>query len=222
MPLLRVAKDRKYDHYQAPLLVTITTTSDQATKRFFPLGRWFDSLFEHYSSPQERTAALHTVGHLDHYITHVLELSSAAESNAACAGWEEPGVGKDARDILERDVKLEQQAADLFFNKYRQVVGGTQKVVLPQIWTRTFCGGTRLKFTGAQNPQVSDGNMPVWNVRTQSPIIVGHNDFETEYLATFIRQLRSDSVDYYALIDQQQDLTAKTSTRPPAGIPLQQ
>jgi hypothetical protein len=210
MPLLRVAKNRKYDHYQAPLLVTITTTSDQATKVWFPLGRWFDSVFEHYSSPNEHAVALHTIGHLNQYITHELELSTATESDAACAGWKEP-QGKDARDILAKDVTIEKQASEIFFNQYRQSVGGTQKAVLPQAWTRTFCGGTRLRFTGAQNPEVSDGNMPVWNVRTHSPIIVGHNDFETTYLATFIRQLRSDSVDYYAIIDRQQDVIAQAT-----------
>ena len=215
MPLLRVAMNRKYDHYQAPLLVTITTTSDQATKVLFPLGRWFDSVFEHYSSPAEHSVALHTIGHLDDYITHVLELSSAVEAEAVCAGWKEPGIGMGARDILANDVTLEQQATDNFFNQYQQLVGGTEMTVLPQSWTRTFCGGTRLRFTGAQNPQASDANMPIWNIRTESPIIVGHNDFETEYLATFVRQLRSDSVDYYAEVDPQQ-LSAQSATEPPS------
>jgi hypothetical protein len=213
MPLIRVANNRKYDHYLAPLLVTITTTSDEATKLAFPFGRWFDSLLEHYSSSEEHTAALHTIGHLPGYITHILELSSAAEANAVCASWREPGTGTDAADILAKDVKLEQQATDIFFNQYRQLVGGTLKAVLPQAWTRTFCGGTRLKFVGAQNPQPSDGNMPIWNVQTQSPIIVGHNNFETEYLTTFIRQLRSDSDTFYALTDQLQDVTAQTASR---------
>ena len=44
-PLQRVAARRKYDHYQAPILVLITTTADTATKVCFQLGETGKQLF---------------------------------------------------------------------------------------------------------------------------------------------------------------------------------
>jgi hypothetical protein len=196
LPLLQTAQRRKYDHYQAPLLVVITTDSDVATKTFFPAGRWFNSLFEHFSSADEREAFAHTVGHLDRYTTHTLS-PYTAPSDDACKDWKAPENGT-PEETLQNDIKLEQAAANEFFSRYRQDVGGHQKVVLPPNWNRLFCGGMQLQFS--QPSAGFDPNIPIWVVRTDTPIIVGHNGFETSYFDAFVRQVHADTVDFYAIM----------------------
>jgi len=45
-----------------------------------------------------------------------------------------------------------------------------------------------------------DPNIPIWVVRTDTPIIVGHNGFETSYFDAFVRQVHADTVDFYAIM----------------------
>jgi hypothetical protein len=198
IPLLRVARGRGYDHYLAPLLVTVTTTNDWATGLAFPFGRWFGTRFEHYSSAAERQDALHAIGHLPVLITH--QLSVADDSNdAICKNWKIPGSGQSARRILEDDIKLEGQAAANFFQANQAIVDGHQKAVLPAKWTRHFCGGMKLNFVKGEGEDAVNGNMPIWNVETEARIIDGHNGFKTDRFFAFVRQLRADSVEYVAI-----------------------
>ena len=63
-----------------------------------------------------------------------------------------------------------------------------------------------------------NANMPIWNIRTHSPIIVGHNGFETEYIQTFIRQLHTDATTYFSMGEEAPDFTAKRADRRPSTL----
>lgn len=98
-PLFQVAKDQSpstgsfwaYAEDQRPILVSITSEADSATRIAFPLGRTVISLFEHegwtdqdvprsdYSERLEKIANTHTMGHMERYRTHQLELSDNAQ-----------------------------------------------------------------------------------------------------------------------------------------------
>jgi pimeloyl-ACP methyl ester carboxylesterase len=95
-PLFQVAKDHleksdtawKYAETQRPVLVTITSEADWATKIAFPIGRTINSIFDHegwtdqdpqprgdYSQRLEKKANIRTPGHMERYRTHYLQLS---------------------------------------------------------------------------------------------------------------------------------------------------
>jgi hypothetical protein len=68
-PLLKVAQSRCFTKAQKPVMAIVTSKADLATKVAFPIGRLYTLT---QSAPQsgEREAVMHTVGHLDRYITH--------------------------------------------------------------------------------------------------------------------------------------------------------
>lgn len=101
-PLFQAAKAHRIDSSgfanwsanQKPLLVSITSKEDGATKNLFPFVRFFNSLFQRetitdqdnhdgdsYPNRVEKLGNNHTIGHLPRYITHSI---GAAENSTNC------------------------------------------------------------------------------------------------------------------------------------------
>jgi hypothetical protein len=60
-----------------PRIITITAKNDEATGVFFPMFRWLGTLSEQYNEAkygQERKSNLKTIGFVDDYQTHTMEL----------------------------------------------------------------------------------------------------------------------------------------------------
>jgi hypothetical protein len=191
LPLYDMARQRTYTHYQAPLFVSITSTADSATGFWFPIGRKLDTMFEHYSSDDERLSDRHTMGHLDTYITHELHWNPEA-SRSACPGWAPLTTGSDSA-ATTLDLQLESQAAEHFFEQYMS--SGSPSVVLPHgPWRRVFCGDSELRFIGTSKG--IDPNIPIWNVETYRHIIPSHTAIEGDILESFVRQLYADSISH--------------------------
>jgi hypothetical protein len=183
-PLQRVAASRDYDHYQAPLLVFITSTADWATRYAFKWARRVNSYFEHGASKEETRANINTPGHVEPYITHVLERSPEQQAGATpCRAWVEPKTVEDMRSNL----KLETEAAEAFFAA-QGTRNDSHQITLKPGWKRAFCDQTTLTHQEPHPP-----NVPIWNVRTDSSIIADHNDINGPLLTNFIRQLYHDS-----------------------------
>lgn len=170
---------RAFKRYQAPILVSITSTADWATGWAFPLGRFVNTLFEKTASPEEKTAIKNTVGHVGLYITH--KLTRSAEEPATCQEWKDISTLDPAARLEQMRVNLKAEAKnnDDFF--------GPGRPVLKDQWVRKFCGGATLKHVkyGA--------NSPIWNVETDKSIIKSHGDIRGSVLANFLRQLYKDS-----------------------------
>jgi pimeloyl-ACP methyl ester carboxylesterase len=102
-PLFQVAKERlaanvsplTYSDEQRPILVSITSEADLATKIAFPAGRTVNSVLQHeawtdqdpddhgsenYGRRLEKIANTHTMGHMERYRTHRLGLGTAASA----------------------------------------------------------------------------------------------------------------------------------------------
>jgi len=198
LPLYRMAAARAYDHYQAPLLVSITSTADHATGTLFPLGRAISTVFEHYSDAEERKANLQTIGHNSQIITHELKWAPAASAKS-CPGWRGLAAEETSPEVLQRDLQIEKNAAADFFLPYQNGKPGGPIIMPTGQWVRTFCGDTQLSFVGAADR--IDANVPIWNVRTYSPIIKDHNDIEEPALEAFLRQLYTDVTFYPSLYE---------------------
>ncbi len=182
--LHRIATNRGYGRYQAPIFVSVTSTADWATRVAFPLGRFFNTIFEHTASEDENLANNNTIGHIPRYITH--RLSKSKESSPHCAGWVDLGTLKPEERLkqLEFNLDIERRNNTTFFDT------NLHTGVLRDRWSRTFCGGALLEHTH------HDPNSPIWNIQTDQDIIAGHNEITGPVFANFIRQLYHDSVTY--------------------------
>jgi pimeloyl-ACP methyl ester carboxylesterase len=201
-PLQRVAARRNYDHYQAPILVIVTSTADIATRVFFRAGRGLNTLLENEASEEESEANVRTPGFVEQYVTHDLtrcsagnEQCGAEEQKEPCPGWKEnPATVEE----MKMNLGLEAEATAQFFSSSALLAGQGNVKLLPH-WVRRFCGGPRLTH---RIPEANDGspyarndpNSPIWNVRTDASLIRNHDDIDGALFAAFIRQLYRDSL----------------------------
>lgn len=185
-PVHQAAINYKSKVVQAPLLVTITSTADSATRLAFPAGRFVNSIFERPVTSEEQDEAMrHTHGHINLYQTHEL----VALDHETCPGWIAPGPlsSSDSQQML-RNKKIEEVNSARFFNSNTQANG------LLRPWTREFCGGVRLSQLAPSDPNHNrDPNSLVWNIRTDATLIKSHSDIMGDKFMEFVRQLYGDT-----------------------------
>ena len=190
-PLHRAATEARLPHWHPPLFVAVTSTDDQATRRFFPLGRALSTLWERYpegSKAAEKDANLHAFGQSDAYLSHdlvALPDGAPAAGPPVCAGWQ-------AAAPSER-LRIEREAAAGFEAALAAADGDANA---PGVFPRWFCSAGLLKLVprgrDAGAPSPPDYNAPLWNIRTQSPVIESHGDITNPRLLDLLRQLYLD------------------------------
>jgi hypothetical protein len=184
-PLHRAAAAGTFDQYQTPIFVSVTSRADWATGRAFPFGRYLNTIFQTHASEEEEKANRNTMGHVDQYITHELELR-AKDAPDVCREWK--------TGTTLADLKLEVENSRRFFEQL-----GAR--ALDPGWTREFCGNTRLRHRmGVSHPY-----SPIWNVRTNKEIVPGHNDITKPHFIGFVRQLYHDVVINRLIIVQESE-----------------
>lgn len=211
-PLHHIAQTRRYKPYQDPVFISITSRDDSATRSLFPAGRWLSTRFETYtSSPpgipvtkgkdqthteaQQREANLHTMGHLDHYITHRLAptlpggiaADPPQDETRPCACSYARGLARAARVNWEEESRASTDFARRFKPDGRLARG----------WKRDFLGGLSLEHVKREEGtdparQESPPDSPFWVVQTDAPIVTGHNQFWTSHLLNVLRQVYDD------------------------------
>ncbi len=185
-PLHRIMTNprRPFDRYQAPILVSITSTADWATGWAFPAGRFINTLFEKAASPEESTAIKNTMGHVGQYITH--KLTRSERDPDTCQGW------KDTMTVGDPDSKPQQMHENITreAENDRAFFGPSPRPVLQDHWVRRFCGGAVLTHVNYKP------NAPIWNIETDKSVIKNHGDITGAVLANFLRQLYKDSFLY--------------------------
>ena len=138
-PLHRIVTNpnRQFRRYQAPVLVSVTSTADLATRWAFRAGRFLNTLFEKAASPEESTAIKNTMGHVDLYITH--KLTRSEENPPECRNWKDVmTVDPSARlEQMQQNLKAETANNEAFFGK-------DSRPTLKEHWVRPFCGGAVL------------------------------------------------------------------------------
>jgi alpha-beta hydrolase superfamily lysophospholipase len=72
----------QYPANQRPVLSIFTSKGDWATHYFFPLGRYFSTLFEKNRDKQQKKANRAAVGWFNSFITHSLDYKASAEATA--------------------------------------------------------------------------------------------------------------------------------------------
>jgi len=198
--------------YEPPLLISITSTADAATRIAFPAGRSFNSALEHWSGDPQKEAMLRTPGHLPAYQTYRLDTVAgltAEESKQsrivpACEGWDEIGevdpddIGQhfvnkkiylDNPENLEKQLRknagAESAARAAYFNDEPSRRGPSGRSP-----PRQFCGGLVLIGTG--NMWNLPPNSPIWNITTSQAVIPDHSNFMTPEFFNFVKQIYGD------------------------------
>ena len=162
---------RTYFPSQLPVIAILTSEADEATKRAFPVGRWFSTLFEIHRDTtrtngvtgqdeaiDQREANLTAVGHFAPYRTHRLSAVQGAEVVAT------------REAAVERSVRL-------FFK-------------VSQRWEDDQ-PGSRIDFTESvlERSSNSAGRNPYLVVQVDKELIPDHNTIDDPRIASFVRQL---------------------------------
>jgi len=91
-PLFHIATNRCYTAWQRPVMITVTSSADDATGRAFPFGRALSTAFEHRGSCAQGNAMLKTVGHDTRYETHRLKWNPTSPRKPAEPESTSPGA----------------------------------------------------------------------------------------------------------------------------------
>ena len=179
-PLYRLAQKVRLSEYEPPSLLVVTSKADAATGTVFPLGRFFNTLFQRpFVSDQEAYAAMRTPGFVERYVTH--SLSGERADASKCPGWRgDPGAEEEktrSARMLENGVREKKH-----YDQWRAYNNKSLKAG----WQWQYCGGTTLRHK-AHPP-----HSPVWNVVTDGTVIPNHSDIMGEPLHAFFRQLYLD------------------------------
>ena len=213
-PLHRIATtlDPPSSRYQAPLLMSVTTSADWATGTAFPAGRFINMILEHETGDEERIATKHTIGHLTDtqghaadYVTH--ELIATDAQTTECVNW------KPLRAITDPEERTRQANVNIAAEKANidRFPGARER--LDAGWQRIFCGGAQLTHNKKYDP-----NSVIWNVHTDDTIMTGHNDIENPKLIEFVRQLYHDTLLYPRMANPDIVPAARPAPRLKAGL----
>jgi hypothetical protein len=154
-----------------PVIAILTSEADDATKRAFPIGRWFSTFFEKHRETtrpngvtgddemiDQQKANITAVGHFDPYRTHYLGAADEPQTEAA-------------------DQASVESSLRLFFD-------------LSQRW-EDDAPGSVIEFQGSvlERSANSAGRNPFLVIRVDGELIEDHNDLDDPRIASFVRQL---------------------------------
>ena len=74
---------QEYSTHQRGILLTVGSETDSATQKAFPVGRFFNTLFERTQNAEQEHALRTTLGNYEKYRTHLLK----EETGLARGGW---------------------------------------------------------------------------------------------------------------------------------------
>jgi hypothetical protein len=196
--LARAAAERPYPSHlpdqgphgaQLPTLIILQSEGDWATGSFFPLFRYFTSLFSATTSAEQAEASSRGVGWTDRYLTHALTMQKdLGACNLFCQ--------------LDNEQRMRET-----WRKTRYRAFGDTSMELANGLALIQCGlddDDRLKCAGGRPAVAKPGSrhlprppyLPIWVVRTDPKIIRDHNDFLNPHLLIFVRQM------YYTVLEE--------------------
>jgi len=188
-PLSDMTTERRtYFKAQRPVLAVLTSEADDATKRAFPIGRWFSTIFEierevtrpNAVSGEDETidqgdGNITAVGHFKPYRTHYLGPADLPKDSTPPALQE---------DLPEDRSVLTIQEELMLFNSVREA------------WEKDAPGHV-IEFRGSTLERTTNsvGRNPYLVVQVNEGLIPDHNDIYDERISTFLRQLIFMSVE---------------------------
>ena len=196
--LMEMSRRANPTQYRNPILVSITSKDDIATRRAFPVGRTINTITKSFPPDDSdgRWANLKTFGHHESLQTHRLETAKhlkdrdiVYQADAACIFSQGEGFELRATRDLDRAIALRSRLGQCM--KDDANTNG--------LFPRQFCDAKSASVSTAEpsivlSPVRNDVNLniPVWNIITAKPILDSHNDLMNDSLVEFIRQIYID------------------------------
>ena len=156
---------------QLPVLVVLTSETDNATKIAFPIGRWFSTLFEKEHDVRRKNAVtkkqetidqgkanIYAIGHFEPYRTHYLRANKVVNNDALVT----PTVEEDIRSLFAISDRWENDTP-----------------------------GSSIAFYGStlERSSSSAGRNPYLVVQVDENLIPNHNDIDDPRVISFLRQI---------------------------------
>jgi hypothetical protein len=189
-PLFHIATNRCYRADQRPVMMTVTSSADWATRIAFPLGRKVSTFFERARSDGQEDSIIRTVGHADRYQTHKLEWLGAPPDPDEPAFVKEEGAC--GCPYLEPTSEFNWRAffSNRIANSLLPSGARPEQNPLPARWFKNErqyenVYGPDVRLTGDGN---YSANYPYLVIKADEGIIKDHN---TIYSEPFVRFLHS-------------------------------
>lgn len=164
---------QQYPRDQRPVLSIFTTKGDWATHYMFPIGRFFDTLFEKNRDAEQREAGLETVGWYKPFITHEL----AYDASASFASTQPASAAAATRPIMrEHEDRLRRSIDNVKTQRHRWEPNAAK----PK--TYSFDGSVLRPVNGYRPGD------PFLIVSVDRQIMADHNDITNPNLIRFIRE----------------------------------
>jgi pimeloyl-ACP methyl ester carboxylesterase len=179
LPLFSAARRAPYPEHQRPCFLSVTSRTDDATKIWFPRGRWFGARLEsvrrnalEWGPPDAQgKSILHTMGHLEWLRTHRLTCPNTdASAHQAYKGMR----------LDKADWEKERQA----FDEFNQVFRPNGR--LRKEWKRTYSSGAILEHVAGEPDN------PFWTIEAAPEVIYDHNEIFGKVFTDFLRQVIDD------------------------------
>lgn len=195
--LYRLVVKTPYSRYMPPLLVSLTSQDDLATRKAFPLGRILNTVTKQFprNSAQERKSTRSTIGHDDQYVTH--ELTEVDRDESADRGAGSSTCEAFVKSPQEKlNVRSEAEA-----RKFLNSMGPDMDIAaaLPRLMTVEGPYGAadeRTLSLRTTEIMTEERNSPIWNIHTSTPVICNHGNLNNPRLIAFLRQLYVDRTMY--------------------------
>jgi hypothetical protein len=224
----RVSRALTPHNYHSPIFVGVTTVDDSATRRWFPIGRWLDTLTTRYPTDdgRERNADLETYGHDRAYVTYDLNLFSVANANARNGLQPDSGCAEEKDMPAGERGEFEKKRVQAFVDSLGPNLDAS---TLPAPYTRRYCispearavdkgADVEMVLAPVDDAQTYRRNNPVWNIQTRKPILNEHSDLMNLRMMDFLRQLYAESNDPRA-IGLQAERPAVAANAPADDVP---
>lgn len=176
-----------------PQVITITSKADLATRRSFPIARFFYRIFERDPGEQHE-ANLYTYGHTDRFESHVLKLKSQtldinkktdSHSVPECAFTEEETRRALHRLAAIREDALAANSSSVLSNNKVEIAGNM-----------TIENSEEIFFIDAKTSKpIIQSPADHWVIRTNEEIIEDHNDIFNANVYCFLRQFSAKIFD---------------------------
>jgi hypothetical protein len=164
---------QRYPEDQRPVLSIFTSKGDWATHYFFPIGRFFSTLFENNRDRDQKTAGLETVGWFKPFVTH--KLIYTAKSSIATTQTSTLNIATNTHEYHTFDKLLES-------SNHVKEERGKWHPNGPRAQTYTF-DDTILQPNAGFHP-----GDPFLVVSVDQEVMYDHNDITNPVLINFLRE----------------------------------
>ncbi|MFM0557100.1 hypothetical protein P0D69_39990 [Paraburkholderia sediminicola] len=183
--------ENKTGQSQLPVLVTLQSEGDTATKFWFKAFRHVTTVFDNPQTAEEETANINAVGWVDEYVTHRLVLSHSTDKYDAMLP-EERAYSCRARDWSQTGFTALNGDA-VFLGKGMTIKRDPGNLSSSQ--------GAAGDDASATMPPRTIPGFPLWSVRVEKQIMTDHDDIWNKYTNDIMLQL------YWTVVLQNEKVT---------------